>query len=150
MASGFGLQAAGVEPSATGESIQRPDPGIARGRWEAPAWGFWVVAVAAMLGGLAWLALAIRTRRLRQGNSVGVWEVEVLPQGSDDVGVHSIVTTARRPNTPPFAFATMPAAPDPETLPTLEIPGQPLRYGAAAFERRALEGFPPIAGDSSR
>ena len=48
-----------------GQSIQRPDPGLARGRWEAPAWAFWVVAVAAVVGGLAWLALSIRSRRSR-------------------------------------------------------------------------------------
>ena len=46
-------------------SIQRPDPGLARGRWEAPSWAFWAVALAAILGGLTWLALAIRTRRNR-------------------------------------------------------------------------------------
>src|SRR6478752_1317554 len=51
-------------------------------------------------------ALDIRTRRLRQGGSVGVWEVEMLPAGSDQVGVHGVVTMARRPNTPDFAFAT--------------------------------------------
>src|SRR5215470_3408471 len=49
-------------------------------------------------------ALDIRTRRLRQGGSVGVWEVEILPGGSDQVGVHAIVTMARRPDTPPFVF----------------------------------------------
>src|SRR5215468_2644056 len=48
-------------------------------------------------------ALDIRTRRLRQGGSVGVWEVEILPGGSEQVGVHAIVTMARRPDTPPFA-----------------------------------------------
>ena len=95
-------------------------------------------------------SLDIRTRRLRQGGSVGVWEVEVLPAGSDQVGVHSIVTMAKRPKTPPFAFATMPAAPDPESLPSLEMPGMALRYGAAAFERRAVEGYPPAQGESSR
>ena len=95
-------------------------------------------------------ALDIRTRRLRQGGSVGVWEVEVLPAGSEQVGVHCIVTMARRPKTLPFAFATMPAVPAPETLPSLEIPGMALRYGAAAFERRAVEGYPPIPGESSR
>ena len=56
------VQQQSVAPNA---SIQRPDPGLARGRWEAPSWAFWAVAVAAMLGGLAWLALAIRTRRTR-------------------------------------------------------------------------------------
>ena len=55
-------------------------------------------------------ALDIRTRRLRQGGSVGVWEVELLPAGSDEVGVHAIVTMARRPQTLSFAFAQMPAA----------------------------------------
>ena len=95
-------------------------------------------------------ALDIRTRRLRQGGSVGVWEVEVLSSGTDQVGVHSIVTVARRPRTPSFAFATMPTAPDPESLPSLEIPGMAMRYGAAAFERRALEGFPPTPGVTSR
>src|SRR6202051_2667722 len=36
--------------------------------------------------------LDIRTRRLRQGGSVGVWEAELLGAGSDQVGVHAIVT----------------------------------------------------------
>src|SRR3954471_16022257 len=36
--------------------------------------------------------LDIRTRRLRQGGSIGVWEVELRAPGSDDVGVHAIVT----------------------------------------------------------
>src|SRR5580692_11558474 len=58
--------------------------------------------------------LDIRTRRIRQGGSIGVWEVELRPEGSGQVGVHAMVTMARRPNTPPFAFATMPAAPAPE------------------------------------
>lgn len=95
-------------------------------------------------------ALDVRTRRLRQGGSVGVWEVEVHQAGSGQVGVHAIVTTARRPATPSFVFATMPEAPDPESVPSLEIPGEPRRYGASAFERRAFEGFPPAPGESSR
>ncbi|HVN00774.1 MAG TPA: thioesterase family protein [Caulobacteraceae bacterium] len=96
-------------------------------------------------------ALDVRTRRLRQGGSVGVWEVELLAAGSDQVGVHAIVTMARRPRTPEFAFATMPDAPDPESLPSPEVPaGAAHHYGAASFERRTLEGFPPTPGDSSR
>src|SRR5579864_2084114 len=96
--------------------------------------------------------LDVRTRRLRQGGRVGVWEVELLATGSEEVGVHAIVTLAQRPRTPPFAFATMPEAPAPETLPS----PQPWRsehsdhYGASTFERRTLEGFPPSQGDSSR
>jgi hypothetical protein len=59
------VQQQSVAPSA---SIQRPDGppySLARGRWEAPSWAFWAVAVAALLGSVAWLALAIRTRRTR-------------------------------------------------------------------------------------
>ena len=94
--------------------------------------------------------LDVRTRKLRQGGSIGIWQVEILPESSEDVAFHCVLTMAKRPKTTPFAFATMPTAPDPDTVPILEIPGQPLRYGAAAFERRAVEGYPPAAGDSSR
>jgi hypothetical protein len=48
-----------VSPS---ETVQRPEPGLARGRWEAPAWVFYAVAVAAVLGGLAWAVSALRMR----------------------------------------------------------------------------------------
>jgi len=95
-------------------------------------------------------ALDIRTRRLRQGGSIGVWEVELLPVGSDQVGVHGIVTLARRPMTPPFAFATMPEAPDPQTLPSPIMEGASQHYGASAFERRTLEEFPPQVSGNSR
>ena len=95
--------------------------------------------------------LDIRTRRLRQGGSVGVWEVEVLPTGSDQVGVHGVVTMARRPATPDFAFAKMPIAPAPESLPSPDTPDAAARhYGASAFERRTLEGFPPKPSGDSR
>jgi acyl-coenzyme A thioesterase PaaI-like protein len=94
--------------------------------------------------------LDIRTRRLRQGGSVGVWEVEVLPAGSDQVGVHAVVTMARRPITPDFAFAKMPAAPAPESLPSQDADAAARHYGASAFERRTLEGFPPKPSGDSR
>lgn len=29
-------------PAAATETVVRPDPGLARGRWEAPAWAFWM------------------------------------------------------------------------------------------------------------
>ena len=95
-------------------------------------------------------ALDIRTRRLRQGGSIGFWEVELLPAGSDQVGVHGVVTMARRPKTPDFAFATMPAAPAPESLPSPDMSGAAMHYGASAFERRTLEGFPPKPSGDSR
>ena len=93
--------------------------------------------------------LDIRTRCLRQGGSIGVWEVELRPAGSDQVGVHGLVTMARRPSTPSFAFAKMPDAPDPESLPTPPVPSGALHIGALAFERRTLDTFPPQAtGDA--
>ena len=95
--------------------------------------------------------LDIRTRRIRQGGSIGVWEVELRPEGSEQVGVHAIVTMAKRPSTPGFAFATMPAAPAPESLPMFEFPGDGRRrYGAVAFERRPVSGFPPTPSGDSR
>ena len=94
--------------------------------------------------------LDIRTRRLRQGGSIGVWEVELYPAGSDQVGVHAMVTQARRPQTPEFAFAVMPDAPSPESLPHAQPFGDGRHFGASAFERRTLDGFPPQVGTSSR
>lgn len=94
--------------------------------------------------------LDIRTRRLRQGGSIGVWEVELLPAGSDEVGVHAIVTLAKRPQTPSFAFASMPDAPDPETLPSPIYAGATQHFGASALERRTLDTFPPKATGDSR
>src|SRR5580704_5802511 len=77
--------------------------------------------------------LDIRTRRLRQGGSIGVWEVELLPAGTGQIGVHGIVTMARRPQTPDFAFAKMPDAPDPDSLPSPVAPVEAARhYGASA------------------
>ena len=94
--------------------------------------------------------LDIRTRCIRQGGSVGIWEVELCAGGSDEVSVHGMVSMTKRPNTTPFAFARMPAAPDPETLPIPPgFPGASEHYGASAFERRTLEGFPPTPGESS-
>lgn len=52
---------------APADSIQRPDPGLASGRWEAPAWAFAALAVLTVLGGLAWLAMLLRGRRRRGG-----------------------------------------------------------------------------------
>jgi len=93
--------------------------------------------------------LDVHTRRIRQGGSIGVWEVEILPAGSRQVGLHAIVTMAKRPVTPPFAFAKMPDAPDPLALPKLEFAEVSQHYGSSAFERRPLEGFPPEPGGTS-
>lgn len=37
-------------PTAT-ETVSRPEPGLARGKWEAPAWAFWV-ALAVIVAGV--------------------------------------------------------------------------------------------------
>jgi hypothetical protein len=51
-----------TEPLPT-ETVQRPSPGLARGRWEAPPWVFYAVLVAAVVGGLTWGVVGIRSRR---------------------------------------------------------------------------------------
>jgi acyl-CoA thioesterase len=95
--------------------------------------------------------LEVRTRRLRQGGSVGVWAVEIAAAGAEDVGVHAVVTMARRPDTPDFAFAQMPQAPDPDALPSPPMPAMASQhFGALAFERRTLDGFPPKPTGDSR
>jgi len=37
-----------LEPSQ--ETVTRPDPGLARGKWEAPAWAFWVALALVLVG----------------------------------------------------------------------------------------------------
>ena len=32
------------------ETVTRPDPGLARGKWEAPAWAFWLALVLIAVG----------------------------------------------------------------------------------------------------
>ncbi len=86
--------------------------------------------------------IEIRTRRLRQGGSVGAWDVDLRNAGTEEIGVHAIVTLATRPNTPAFLFAKMPNAPAPETLPIPVSPGGNRHFGAQAFERRTAEVFP--------
>jgi len=41
-------------PVAT-EIVTRPDPGLARGKWEAPAWAFWAMLGVILVGALAYL-----------------------------------------------------------------------------------------------
>lgn len=56
-----------VAPVAT-EIVTRPEPGLARGAWEAPAWAFWVMLAVVILGAAAYVLhrlgiLRVRTRR---------------------------------------------------------------------------------------
>ena len=41
-------------PTAT-EVVTRPDPGLARGAWEAPVWVFWVFLAIVVLGAAAYV-----------------------------------------------------------------------------------------------
>ncbi len=41
-------------PTAT-EIVKRPDPGIARGKWEAPQWIFWAALAVIVIGGAVYL-----------------------------------------------------------------------------------------------
>ncbi len=50
--------------TAAAEAVERPDPGLARGRWEAPAWVFYAIAAAAVLALIAWVTAVVRTRRV--------------------------------------------------------------------------------------
>lgn len=94
--------------------------------------------------------LDIRTRCIRQGRSIGVWELELRHAGAEDVGVHGMVTMAVRPDTPTFAFATMPEAPAPETLAVTASPINSQHPSQTLFERRAVGPVQPRAPGEAR
>jgi hypothetical protein len=102
------------------------------------------------IAGLPTGALDIRTRRLRQGGSIGIWRGGVFPAGSDEVSVHAIVTMTKRPDTAPFAFARMPAAAYPADPSRPQRSDNASQFAASAFERRAVKGFPPVVGEDSQ
>jgi acyl-CoA thioesterase len=85
--------------------------------------------------------LEVSTRRLRQGRSIGVWEVEIRSAGMDEICIHGLITAAQRPATQRFSFAQMP-----KTAPPQDLPRQTKRGSHAqnnAFEWRALGLDPP-------
>ncbi len=51
-------------PSAT-EVVTRPEPGLARGKWEAPAWAFWVVLALVLLASVAYVLRRLGRLSLR-------------------------------------------------------------------------------------
>ncbi len=46
------------------ETVTRPEPGLARGKWEAPAWAFWGFLVLVVLGVGAYVALRVLRARI--------------------------------------------------------------------------------------
>ena len=55
-----------TSPDVGMEIVTRPDPGLARGKWEAPAWVFWVILALILLGAAAYVARRMGVLRLRK------------------------------------------------------------------------------------
>jgi hypothetical protein len=49
--------------AAQAQAVVRPEPGLARGVWEAPPWVFVALLAAAAVAALAWAATALLRRR---------------------------------------------------------------------------------------
>jgi hypothetical protein len=56
---------ASAAPTAT-ETVTRPDPGVARGKWEAPAWAFWVALAVVVVGLGLYVAQRMGLLRLKK------------------------------------------------------------------------------------
>jgi acyl-CoA thioesterase len=92
--------------------------------------------------------LDVSTRCLRQGRSIGVWEVEIRPAGAPEVCIHAVVTAAKRPSTPRFRFVQMPVTPPPEDLPVQQTRGNQAQRDA--FEWRGQGADPPPVDHAAR
>ncbi|HVJ91356.1 MAG TPA: hypothetical protein VM580_16240 [Labilithrix sp.] len=55
-------------PTAT-EIVTRPEPGLARGKWEAPAWAFWVILALVVLGAAAYFVRRLGVLRFGEGKN---------------------------------------------------------------------------------
>ncbi len=53
--------------AAPSEVVTRPDPGLARGVWEAPAWAFWAALALVLLAAVFYLLRRLGLLRLRRG-----------------------------------------------------------------------------------
>ena len=60
-----GPGSASPAPTAT-ETVTRPDPGLARGKWEAPVWAFWVALAVVVLGVGLYVAKRMGLLRLKK------------------------------------------------------------------------------------
>lgn len=51
-----------VQPT---ETVTRPDPGLARGKWEAPAWALWLMLAVVLVGSTLYLLRRMGMLRLK-------------------------------------------------------------------------------------
>jgi hypothetical protein len=58
-------------PTVAAETVTRPDPGLGRGRWEAPAWAFWVVLAVILASSAAYLLRRLGLLRLKSEGGKG-------------------------------------------------------------------------------
>jgi hypothetical protein len=65
-------------PTAT-ELVTRPDPGLARGAWEAPVWVFWVALALVLISAAAY---ALRRFGILRFGDLGKKRVDVPPPSS--------------------------------------------------------------------
>lgn len=49
-----------VPSSSPTETVVRPDPGLARGKWEAPVWAFYLALAVVVVAAAAYVALKRR------------------------------------------------------------------------------------------
>ncbi|MGA3124903.1 MAG: hypothetical protein ABSF69_29520 [Polyangiaceae bacterium] len=56
----------GATTAGSVQNAERPEPGLARGLWEAPPWFFWTVAALTVITGAAYATVRIR-RALARG-----------------------------------------------------------------------------------
>ena len=57
-----------VQPT---ETVTRPDPGLARGKWEAPAWAFWLALALVVVGTAAYVLRRMGMLRLGSKTTEG-------------------------------------------------------------------------------
>lgn len=53
------------------ETVTRPDPGLARGKWEAPAWAFWLALALVVVGTTAYVLRRMGMLRLGSKTTEG-------------------------------------------------------------------------------
>lgn len=49
------------------ETVTRPDPGLARGKWEAPPWAFWVALALIVIGAALYVLRRMGILRIKSG-----------------------------------------------------------------------------------